>query len=940
MNQLNFNDLPLRSAPSLMRHKKAVVEIPHSELLRHGFQPDSLRIVFPPRNPNRAEECHVSLYYRYLEFLRKSMMNPLGSLSHSKIMLLPHQVQTALRIINSMIPRFLIADEVGLGKTIETGLIIKEMKLKYHYKKFLVIVPAPLTFQWQKELEYKFNEKFTILDAREWKKNPRILYTENQIITSLDFSKNSPYMEEFARHHYDLIVFDEAHRLRKDEKLTTKAWTLASALSGKTTALLLLSATPFRGKIEEIYYMIHLLNPDILGPLTTLKRDYENVPGFSLSRLIEPVVIRRRKKDIGGFTKRFVKTIKITLNKEERRFYDETTEYVRREYDLAMKKGNTFKSFIMIVLQKLLDSSSHALLSALEKRKRKLEKSYFIIDHLQNGREDILLETDVDEAELDERLSGILDLDEIDIKDLAYELEIINRLISYGASIETDTKLVMLRRSIAEFRKSGHQKIIIFTQFRKTQDAIADFLKKDYPTGIFHGGMNAREKEKAIEAFYADLDILILTDAGGEGRNLQIASVLINYDLPWSPVRMEQRIGRIHRFGQKKDVFILNYASKDTVAEKVIDILQYKIDLFENAFGSTDALLGIMENDETYYKSLWEFLQNKKSEKEIKAEARINLREAEKSVLLLDDLLSLSVVGFNLKAYEKALNLSQSQNENEKEIRGLILDYYTANKIPWEKEKPGVYRISKKPPIGRKPNKQKKMDIPSWRGSFQLSQTEKNDSLEFFSLGHPVVDMALNAISTGGKNKTIYHFYHPEKRGIKLDLEIRIRMDREYRLPFARFMDAERNFSVQEVPADILAGKNLDTQKFIYTDINRQIRPAIASAILSVLPEAAEEIRSTKQRIQSSLDFYTARISESHEEKKRELTEKIEIQRGKMAWYGDNRMRSALQRTKNIQHEEESHYQSKLMEITGYLKESIQIHIIQIGIVEKQPKNN
>ncbi|HMY11976.1 MAG TPA: DEAD/DEAH box helicase, partial [Turneriella sp.] len=262
---------------------------------------------------------HSGLYARLWALMESYYRDPLAVFSSSRTMLLPHQVEAALRVVSASRPRFLIADEVGLGKTIEAGLILKELKLKHGYKKILIVVPSPLMAQWQQELKTKFAEEFTILNGEIIRRgNP--FAQGSQFLVSVDLAKDERYREMFLEQNFDLVVFDEAHRLRRDANTVTQAWQFAHAISEQVEGLLLLSATPFRGKLEEIFFLIHLIDPDILGPLATFQTQFAEDASLLKDRL-SPVVIRRRKIDVGGFTKRFAKTVKIDLDRDEREFY-------------------------------------------------------------------------------------------------------------------------------------------------------------------------------------------------------------------------------------------------------------------------------------------------------------------------------------------------------------------------------------------------------------------------------------------------------------------------------------------------------------------------------------------------------------------------------------------------------------------------------------------
>ncbi len=248
-----------------------------------------------------------------------------------------------------------MADEVGLGKTIEAGLAMKELMFRRGLKRVLVVAPSPLLVQWQQEMRNKFNEDFAIVRRRNFITNGEDHWRNfNKVITSIDFIKNPVYAEEILKVKWDIVVFDEAHRLRRDYSKITRGYLFAEKISRKTECLLLLTATPFRGKLEELFYLLHLVDPNILGPYHTFVNDYVIGGKTDLKEKISKVLLRRRKVEVGGFTKRFAKTVQIDLSPIERQFYEETTDYVKREYNMAMGTKNRAVGFVMIVFQKLL----------------------------------------------------------------------------------------------------------------------------------------------------------------------------------------------------------------------------------------------------------------------------------------------------------------------------------------------------------------------------------------------------------------------------------------------------------------------------------------------------------------------------------------------------------------------------------------------------------
>jgi ERCC4-related helicase len=661
----------------------------------------------------------------------------LSCLSNSRTRLLPHQIEATHRIVNSLKPRFILADEVGLGKTIEAGLVVKELMLRRGYERVIVSVPAPLAVQWQQEMKSKFNEDFTILTRKNFATISASWNRHKRIITSIDFIKNERYAEAVLSNRWDIAVFDEAHRLRRDYSKVTRAYAFAEKLSANVEAFLLLSATPFRGKLEELYYLVRLVDPHLLGPHSSFMQEYGKESTFDLREKLSRVLVRRRKVEVGGFTKRFATTIRFELSPEERAFYDATTEYVRREYNLAMQTKNRAIGFIMIVFQKLLDSSTRALMNALEKRRAMLERNIHSSPYLsivaQNLSEE---ELDLDEIDdLEEAVESLEDEIRRSIQETRKEILTLNRLLHLGRAIGQDRKLLHLRETLVRLRKEGHKKFIIFTQFRSTQDYLGANLT-DFSVTPFHGSLNMQQKEDAIREFRDLTEILICTEAGGEGRNLQFGNILINYDLPWSPLKIEQRIGRIHRFGQAKDVYIFNFSTRDTVAERVLEVLENKIRLFEESIGPSDALLGALEDEADFQGRLMEFVTGVKTKEEFDAELGEKLLLAERGYGKLNELVTPQCLDFNLDDYYSHTRGRRAVDNDE--IEKLTLNYLEISGsdeyILKREESPlskAEYTVSRK---GESPRP----------ATFRSEVALENEAFEFLAAGHPLVENALH----------------------------------------------------------------------------------------------------------------------------------------------------------------------------------------------------
>jgi superfamily II DNA or RNA helicase len=857
--KLNFDAAPeIARGASLIKHS-----------LGSGDESFDISIRLPESAAGENPHCNLTaLYARLWSLMERYYREPLAVFSSSRTMLLPHQVEAALKVVSASRPRFLIADEVGLGKTIEAGLILKELKLKHGYTKILIVVPSPLLAQWQQELKTKFAEDFTILNGDVLRRGTAFSDAEGkQFLVSVDLAKDERYLEIFLAQNFDLVVFDEAHRLRRDANQITQAWHFAHAISQNVEGLLLLSATPFRGKLEEIFFLIQLLDPDILGPLATFQTQFTQDASLLRDRL-SPVVIRRRKIDVGGFTKRFAKTVKIDLARDEREFYDRTTEYVKTEFNRALSRGENLKTFIMIVFQKLLDSSPYALMKALEGRRGRLEGLYFRVVHEISESEDVA--TAVREFQEEE---GFEESEILNPQEIRAEIQTLTHLATLGKKIASDSKFKHLQKTLKTMRSMGHQKFVIFTQFKSTLEYLSQNLQ-GYSVIGFHGGLNFEQKEEAIRRFFADVDILICTEAGGEGRNLQIAACLINYDLPWSPLKLEQRIGRIHRFGQTRDVHIVNFACRDTVAERVVEVLEEKIQLFENALGPSDTLLGVFESEYKFGRSLMSFLGAKKTKREHNEELERSLFLAKENLLNVDKLISTEHMSFNLAAFKHAHGGGDQSGASSRELQNLITEFAQLRNIP-HKESRDSLQIAESPGVDGNSAKLR-------AGTFDHDAATKRVDLEFFAFGHELIDRFSAEIIAGAEAMPIVKVDSRHDGMVfffSLTLELDKKYKRMYRTWLPKFDGADNNDDFPELPAAFDARK---------TEIDKEyLRGAAVKAIDKLAPQLTEDIRAILVKVRPSESYWHHRIVDSAAARKTSIEEKLEIQRGKLKWYGE-----------------------------------------------------
>ncbi|MBT2656569.1 DEAD/DEAH box helicase [Bacillus sp. ISL-18] len=452
---------------------------------------------------------------------------------------LPHQLETAKQVIENMNGKAILADEVGLGKTIEAGLILKEYMIRGLVKKVLILVPASLVTQWAIELNSKF-----FIPAITQRKS----YVWEQcdvVVSSIDTAKRDPHRDIIYKQDYDLIIIDEAHKLKNNK---TKNYEFVQNLKKKFC--LLLTATPIQNRIEEIFNLVSLLKPGHLGSETAFyekyKRDARSLnDNEHLKELVNKVMIRNRRADTGiEWTKRQVETIPIEFSPGEKDLY-ESISMLKNEGDWAQTSA-----FSVMTLQREACSSREAVFYTLKNMLQKKE------DPTPGFEEQIQF--------------------------------LINKVEAVQQNSKAEKALELIQQV--------NDKVIIFTEYRATQMYLQWYLKQHGISSVpFRGGFKRGKKDWMRELFQKHAQVLIATEAGGEGINLQFCNHIINFDLPWNPMRLEQRIGRIHRLGQEKDVMIYNFAIKGTVEEHILKLLYEKIHLFEKVIGELDDILTKLE---------------------------------------------------------------------------------------------------------------------------------------------------------------------------------------------------------------------------------------------------------------------------------------------------------------------------------------------------------
>jgi SNF2 family DNA or RNA helicase len=490
----------------------------------------------------------------------------LQCLSHlEQLKPMPHQIDTAKKVLNEMRGRAILADEVGLGKTIEAGLILKEYMLRGLVRKTLILVPASLVLQWVREL----NQKFGIQAAAQ--KKAYMWKTTEVIVASMDTAKREPHREIVMGLEYDMLIVDEAHKL-KNKKTTN--YQFVNELRKKYC--LLLTATPIQNDLKELYNLITLLKPGQLGGQNNFKANFvvgKRTPKNEgkLQQELSKVMIRNRRGDGGlEFTKRIVRNIPLSLSPEEQALYEGVTQFVRTRYEES--KGDLSSILSLITLQREVCSSRDAVFITLVN----------------------LFKKTAEDSPVRPRIWELVEL-----------------IRSIKANTKAD-KALELVQSIGD-------KVIIFTEYRASQEYLLNHLKQHKITAVpYRGGMNRGKKDWMMDLFRNRAQVLVATEAGGEGINLQFCHHMINFDLPWNPMRVEQRIGRVHRLGQTQDVKIYNLSTRHTIEEHILSLLHEKINMFEKVIGQLDTILERFEKKKSLETSLFRLVMESRSDEEIR----------------------------------------------------------------------------------------------------------------------------------------------------------------------------------------------------------------------------------------------------------------------------------------------------------------------------------
>lgn len=591
------------------------------------------------------------LLEQYCWYKKKALEeSPYRCLLNANIEINPHQINAFCAALQALhTGGIVLADEVGLGKTIEAGLVLKYV-IDSGAKHILIALPATLRKQWEIELQEKFGLEACILDRptvegdiyywKNWLEKPRDVCIA---LASYDYS--SKLMNRFPNVKWDFIVIDEAHNLRNVFHGTKRAKRLYDLTKG--IPKILLTATPLQNSLTDLHGLISFIDPRIFGSERLFsKRFIEGEDYAELKRELAPVLYRTLRRDVAKymeFRKRTCRTIDFTLSPDEAELYMRVNNFLKRDVLFSIPTAN--RGLIVLVIRKLLASSSYALIETFEVLRKRLEKLYEGT-RSANAQEGFdlfweFVEDEIDEADMEEEEDPDIIFQKQQIQ---AEIDEVDAILAAAEHIKVNAKIVALKQAVQtalQFQEENGipQKVVVFTESKRTQKYIAAEMRKDgfaeEDILLFNGdfddamtdkiyrawqvknfggpnyGRSVEYKHAIVDFFKENAKILIVTDAGSEGLNLQFCNTVINYDLPWNPQKIEQRIGRCHRYGQKYDVVAINLLNTQNEADRrVYEILSSKFELFDGVFGASDVALGTLESGISFERMVLDIYQH------------------------------------------------------------------------------------------------------------------------------------------------------------------------------------------------------------------------------------------------------------------------------------------------------------------------------------------
>ncbi len=761
-----------------------------------------------------------------------------------KIKILPHQISAAIKVLNDLQGRAILADEVGLGKTIEAGIILKELISRGKARSVLILTPASLASQWQQELWDKFGERFVKHDDPEFRGFGRTtegLYEHDKLVASIDTAKSSLHYPDIIGREWDLVIIDEAHYLKNKK---TQRYSLADDITARYA--MMLTATPIQNNLVELYNLINLIKPGLLGTMQHFEEEYIGdsqgrvlLHAKRLQDLLRQVMVRNRRAETGlKFPERVVETHRIHASKGEYELHKAVTDFIRTH------KGAFESHLALLILEREVASSAPALAKTLTNMMAKVDDP--------------------------DALAAM--------EDLRHKAE----------SIKRNSKVNL----ILDIAKNTHEKMIVFTQFRETQELLSRRLKQEGVENVkFHGQLTSGRRRKALEEFRDKTQVLVATDSGSEGLNLQFCHILINYDLPWNPMRVEQRIGRVHRIGQERDnVVILNLAVADTIEDYVLQVLYEKIKLFEVAIGEMDLILSDINEQGGLEKRILDAILNAPKDEDVKdalAKVERDVKRSKEHALEIKELDASVFQKFDLSTAHNIYQV-ESSVDLDSEVQRFVNAFVESSGAEEEK-KDGVVTV-------RLPRTYWKRigGVHSYTADPEVFERTDGE-VELLSLGSKFVQSVMDLLCREGNVgvlKTaevdtpatlLYYRYFIETLRSEVESFVSVTIDdggdvSEVTEDLRDIGDGEPDTSPVQLTADE------------WEDLTEKARFEVGNVLVPILNRKREEAQEEVRRIEKRLEDYYERLKEEIRLDEAKIRRKMGEIRNRL-WFTENGIR-------------------------------------------------
>jgi superfamily II DNA or RNA helicase len=734
--------------------------------------------------------------------------DPYFGLSISRVDPLPHQLEAIYdHLLKLARVRFLLADDAGAGKTIMAGLLIRELELRGLAERILIVCPANLSFQWQRELKEKFDEKFLVLkggDIRDQFGMNQWL-EQKRVIASLDLAKRQEILPGLRQVHWDLVIVDEAHRMSAaDETHKSLRYKLGELLRDASDHLLLLTATPHKGDPLNFSLFLQLLDKDAYADVRSIQAamDRRRAP-FYLRRTKEAMVYFPERRPDGTwvaekiFTKRIPHTVEFQIDGAEFDLYRDITRFVKQQSTKAAAQGDDPRAravgFLMSLYQRRLASSTYAMRHSLENRAKRLEEGLKRAQELARlAPPDLPDPEELEEMEEAERERLEEQLEAVTLAGNAQqvheEIHELRQLSGQARTVEdsgAEAKLSKLKELLQQegFFDHPEKRLLIFTEFKDTLDYLVERLKSwDFRVGAIHGGMKPGSRDERGTRLFAEqqfregaIQILVATEAAGEGINLQVCNILFNYDIPWNPNRLEQRMGRIHRYGQRKDCLIFNFVATNTIEGRVLQRLLEKLQEIRDALDD-DAVFNIVGEvlpSAHVERVLRDYYAGRLGDADLEERLLRNVDEREFRRICQNALEGLASKKLNLEMLIERRARAQERRVVPETIARFIRD--AAEFVPIALKTvprlPHTFEPGRTPLVLRRYESDPTWRLPALAAEYPRCSTDRETAethnLEWVTPGHPLLEAIrrhtyAQALDVFGKGATFYSLQHAE----------------------------------------------------------------------------------------------------------------------------------------------------------------------------------